>query len=141
MLHGNKDFSLDVPYVQSSDEANSLMSWLTQRIMKPRNSIGLKIFSLPTMQLGDIVKIDYLDNNIDVLESFITPMAQQQVLPHRQLRLFKVQISILMMRRDLVVQDLPLKVGAMGQMSVLLVMRQLWEQQIQQLLHNGKFPF
>jgi hypothetical protein len=69
MLHGNKDFSLDVPYVQSSDEANSLMSWLTQRIMKPRNSIGLKIFSLPTMQLGDIVKIDYLDNTIDVLDS------------------------------------------------------------------------
>jgi hypothetical protein len=69
MLHGNKDFSLDVPYVQSSDEANSLMSWLTQRIMKPRNSIGLKIFSLPTMQLGDIVKIDYLDNDIDVLDS------------------------------------------------------------------------
>ena len=33
--------------------------------MKPRRSIGVKIFANPMIQLGDIVSLDYIENGID----------------------------------------------------------------------------
>jgi len=39
------------------------MQWLTQKIMKPRKSVGVEVFGLPTVQLGDIVQIDYTNEN------------------------------------------------------------------------------
>jgi hypothetical protein len=41
------------------------MSWLLGKIIKPRKSIGVKIFSNPTIQLGDIVSIKYDYNNLE----------------------------------------------------------------------------
>jgi hypothetical protein len=67
--YGKKDFSLDVPYVQTKDDATSLMAWLTSKMTKPRKSVGLEIFSTPTLQLGDIVNIEYLERDIDKLSS------------------------------------------------------------------------
>jgi hypothetical protein len=69
LTYGKKDFSLDLPYVQSRDEAKNLMTWLASKITKPRKSIGLKVFSIPTIQLGDIVNIKFLENDIDKLSS------------------------------------------------------------------------
>ena len=65
MSYGKKDFSLDVPYVQSHDAAEGLMSWVINKIMKPRKSVGVKIFANPMIQLGDIVTVNYTDNGID----------------------------------------------------------------------------
>jgi len=31
--------------------------------MKPRKSVGVEVFGLPTVQLGDIVQIDYTNEN------------------------------------------------------------------------------
>lgn len=59
MTQGVKAFSLSAPYIQSKDAAEDMMSWLTKKIMKPRKSVGLTVFGLPTLQLGDIVEIDY----------------------------------------------------------------------------------
>jgi len=67
--YGKKDFTLEVPYVQSQDDASSLMSWIIKKIMKPRKAIGIKIFANPMIQLGDIVKIDYIENGINKSES------------------------------------------------------------------------
>jgi hypothetical protein len=69
MTYGKKDFSLDVPYVQTQDDANNLMAWLSSKITKPRKSVGLKIFAIPTIQLGDIVNIDFIENDVDQLSS------------------------------------------------------------------------
>ena len=66
MQHGKKDFSLDAAYIQSQDEASELMKWLVTKISKPRKSLGVKIFSIPTIQLGDIVSLDYKENGIDI---------------------------------------------------------------------------
>lgn len=66
MTYGKRDFSLDTPYIQSSDEANGLMKWLVEKITKPRRSIGVKIFAIPTLQLGDIVTLDYEENGISM---------------------------------------------------------------------------
>lgn len=59
MTEGRKEFSIDAPYIQSQDEAESLMAWLVSKIMKKRKSLGADVFALPIMQLGDIVKIEY----------------------------------------------------------------------------------
>ena len=63
MTQGRKSFSIDSPYIQSQDSANSLMQWLTEKIMKPRKSVGLEVFGMPTIQLGDIVQVDYTNEN------------------------------------------------------------------------------
>jgi hypothetical protein len=65
LTYGKKDFSLNVPYIQTQDDATDLMKWTISKIMKPRKSIGLKIFAMPTLQLGDLVKINYVNNGID----------------------------------------------------------------------------
>jgi hypothetical protein len=40
-----------------------MMDWLVRKIMKPRKSVGISVFGMPILQLGDIVKIDYLSSN------------------------------------------------------------------------------
>jgi hypothetical protein len=42
------------------------MKWLISKIMKPRRSVGVSIFANPTIQLGDIVSIDYSDSSDEV---------------------------------------------------------------------------
>jgi hypothetical protein len=65
--YGKKDFSISPTYIQSQDDANSLMAWMISKIMKERKSIGMKIFSNPMIQLGDIVQIDYESEDVDVI--------------------------------------------------------------------------
>jgi hypothetical protein len=62
-VYGRKEFSISAPYIQDEGTANKLMDWMIKRIMKPRKSVGLSIFAMPTIQLGDIVEIDYTDKN------------------------------------------------------------------------------
>ena len=69
MTYGKKDFSLSTPYIQSYDEANNLMKWLIEKITKPRKAIGVKIFAIPTLQLGDIVTLDYEENGVNMASS------------------------------------------------------------------------
>ena len=66
MTYGKKDFALDAPYIQSQDEASNLMKWMVEKTSKPRRSLGVKIFSIPTIQLGDIVTLDYKENEISM---------------------------------------------------------------------------
>lgn len=60
MNYGRKQFSIDAAYIQTQDEANNLMSWISSKVMKPRRSVGVKVFGTPVLQLGDIVDIDYI---------------------------------------------------------------------------------
>jgi hypothetical protein len=73
MIYGNNEFSIDAPYIQTQDSANSLMGWIIDKLMTPKRSVGVNIFSIPTIQLGDIVTINYKDsNNLDVIASPLT---------------------------------------------------------------------
>jgi hypothetical protein len=62
-VYGRKEFSISAPYIQDESTANNLMDWMIKRIMKPRRSVGINIFAMPIIQLGDIVEIDYTDKN------------------------------------------------------------------------------
>lgn len=64
VTYGKNEFVIEAPYIQSKDTATSLMSWLSTKIMKPRKSIGVDIFTMPILQLGDIVQVDYLSDDV-----------------------------------------------------------------------------
>ena len=63
LKHGIKDFALDLPYIQSKDEANSLLGWIVDKTLTPKKSIGLEILPMPFLQLGDIVSVYYVEND------------------------------------------------------------------------------
>ena len=63
MTYGNREFTIDAPYIQTQDDANEMMSWIVSKVTKPRISVGIEIFATPTLQLGDIVNIDYVDSD------------------------------------------------------------------------------
>jgi hypothetical protein len=69
-IYGKKEFSVDALYIQTQDAANELMGWMVSKVMKPRYAIGLSLFAMPTLQLGDIVTINYKDENAnDIIPS------------------------------------------------------------------------
>lgn len=63
ITYGRKEFTLDATYIQNYDDANDLLGWMVKKIMKPRKAVGVKIFSNPMIQLGDIVSLSLADNN------------------------------------------------------------------------------
>ena len=63
ITYGKNEFSIDSSYIQSNDDATSLMEWLISKIMKPRKSVGVSIFANPTIQLGDLIAIDYSEKD------------------------------------------------------------------------------
>lgn len=62
-MFGRNEFNISGTYIQTQDDAESIMGWMTSKIMKPKRSVGMKLFAMPTLQLGDIVSIDYKDTN------------------------------------------------------------------------------
>jgi hypothetical protein len=59
MTYGKNAFTLDAKYVQSQDAANELMEWLTSKVLQPRIAVGLSLYGNPTIQLGDVVEVQY----------------------------------------------------------------------------------
>lgn len=68
-MYGKSEFNLDATYIQSKDAATEMMSWIISKVMKPRKSVGIKLFANPSIQLGDIVKIDYSKDGVSQLAS------------------------------------------------------------------------
>ena len=70
MTYGTNSFTIETPYIQTDDDANSLMGWIINKLMKPKRSIGVKIFANPMIQLGDIVTVDYKnEDGLDLVTS------------------------------------------------------------------------
>jgi hypothetical protein len=63
MKYGRREFSVDATYLQTSDDANSMMSWIMGKVSKERLAVGINIFANPMIQLGDIVSIHYKDDS------------------------------------------------------------------------------
>jgi hypothetical protein len=70
MVYGKNEFSIDGAYIQTQDDAEALMGWIINKTMHPKKSIGLSIFSIPTIQLGDIVTVNYKnEDGLDLVTS------------------------------------------------------------------------
>jgi len=63
--YGRSEFNIAAPYIQSQSNAEELMDWLSSKVFRERKLVGMKIFSTPTLQLGDIVNIDYKSDDVD----------------------------------------------------------------------------
>jgi len=63
VTNGRNEFSIDATYIQDADQAEELMGWLIEKMLDPKLSVGLSIFPTPTLQLGDIVTINYKTRN------------------------------------------------------------------------------
>ena len=73
ILYGKNDFTLDSLYIQDQDAAENILGWIIEKNIRPRKSVGLKLFSMPILQLGDLVNIDYKDNEgIDLVSPIST---------------------------------------------------------------------
>jgi hypothetical protein len=62
-IYGKNEFTLNATYIQSEDDANSMMKWISSKIMAPRKSVGVKVFAMPILQLGDIVNFKYISKD------------------------------------------------------------------------------
>jgi hypothetical protein len=70
ILYGKNDFTLDSIYIQDLDTAEDLLGWIINKNIRPRKSVGLSIFSMPTLQLGDMVNVYYKDSDgVDLVSS------------------------------------------------------------------------
>ena len=68
MIYGTNEFSIDAPYIQTDDFANELMGWVINKTMDPKQSVGVNIFAIPTLQLGDLVTLNYKNSdNLDIV--------------------------------------------------------------------------
>ena len=63
LTYGKNEFSIDSPYIQTQDDADAMMNWIINKLMVPKKSVGMNIFSIPTLQLGDVVTINYKDSS------------------------------------------------------------------------------
>jgi hypothetical protein len=63
LVYGKNEFTIDSQYIQTQDDADELMGWIINKVMTPKKSIGISMFSIPTIQLGDIVTINYKNND------------------------------------------------------------------------------
>jgi hypothetical protein len=59
LIYGKNEFSLDSLYIQTPDDAEDLLGWIINKTMEPKKSIGIQLFAIPTLQLGDIVTVTY----------------------------------------------------------------------------------
>jgi hypothetical protein len=63
LIYGKNEFTIDSQYIQTQDDADELMGWIINKVMTPKKSIGINMFSIPTLQLGDIVTLDYKNSD------------------------------------------------------------------------------
>lgn len=66
--YGVQEFTLDTPYIQTEDAAEAAMDWVIKKTMTPKKTVGMQVFGVPHLQLGDIVNIDYkTPEGVDVI--------------------------------------------------------------------------
>lgn len=63
IIYGKNEFSIESDYIQTSDDAEDLMGWIINKLMDPKKAVGIEMFATPILQLGDIVTIDYKNND------------------------------------------------------------------------------
>jgi hypothetical protein len=65
--YGRNDFTIDAQYVQTDAAAESMMDWIVKKVIYPRKTVGVTVFGVPHLQLGDIVQINYKSHDIDIV--------------------------------------------------------------------------
>jgi len=61
--YGKNEFTVESMYIQSTDAAENVFGWIVKKISKPRKMIGVNTFATSNLQLGDILKVNYISND------------------------------------------------------------------------------
>ncbi len=69
LLYGKSEFALDSLYIQDVDTAENILSWIINKNVEPRQNVVVSIFPNPTIQVGDIVNINY--KNLDGIDMVV----------------------------------------------------------------------
>ena len=58
--YGKREFeSITSDYIQDSALSENILGWVTAKTMYPRQLVGIELFGMPHIELGDIFTIDY----------------------------------------------------------------------------------
>jgi len=61
--YGKQEFEeLSSEYIQDDAVAEDMLSWIVNKTMKPRQMLGVNVFGMSQIQLGDILTVDYKVN-------------------------------------------------------------------------------
>ncbi len=80
MKHGINEFTpIDSPYIQSEGAAENIFGWVVGKVSVPKKTVGLNTFATTNLQLGDILNIDYKDEQGDGID-IISPETKRFVV-------------------------------------------------------------
>ena len=78
MKYGRNEFnSIESIYIQDDDTAEDILGWVVNKSIRPRKIVGVSLFGMPHLQLGDIVTMDY--KNYDGHDVVIDPDSKMVV--------------------------------------------------------------
>lgn len=66
--HGVNEFTIESDYIQTDEAAEDVFGWVVKKISKPKILVGLNTFATFNLQLGDIIEINYKNNEgLDII--------------------------------------------------------------------------
>jgi hypothetical protein len=60
--YGTNEFSIQSQYIQTDDAAQNIFGWVLDKVTSPKILIGVNVFGMFNFQLGDLVSINYKNN-------------------------------------------------------------------------------
>lgn len=82
--YGKKEFSVDALYIQNKSIAENTMKFLIKNVTVPKKAVGIEVFGIPHLQLGDIVSFDYQDGTTDIIADSTTRFVVYSIAHNRQ---------------------------------------------------------
>lgn len=61
--YGVNEFTIDTNYIQTDDAAENVFGWILDKVTRPKILVGLNTFGTFNLQLGDIVNVEYINND------------------------------------------------------------------------------
>lgn len=61
--YGKNEITIESPYIQTTDAAENIFKWVMDNVSKPRKVLGINVFGVNNLQLGDLVSIKYINDD------------------------------------------------------------------------------
>jgi hypothetical protein len=61
--YGTNEFTIESNYIQTDDAAENVFGWTLDKVTRPKILVGLNTFATFNLQLGDLIKINYKNND------------------------------------------------------------------------------
>jgi hypothetical protein len=61
--YGINEFNIQSQYIQTDDAAEEMFGWIIEKVSRPKILVGLNTFATQNLQLGDIIQINYKNND------------------------------------------------------------------------------